>query len=254
MTLYSQWRDRAEMMTPPMPWDRPRWRNLGGPPVILLHGLGRGWRAMEPLARALAHERFSSLNIPYPSTRKSIPELVGHVRDEIEKVTDGEPVHFITHSLGGILLRALMAEGPPWKTGRVVMLAPPNGGSEIVDWAARYPLIQRLLGPAGCSLGSEGVPKQLPAFPKEAEVAVIMGKRCAIPLFQKLLDPANDGIVSVERGKIPGLREFAVIDADHTFIQMHPEAIRLSLNFLKYGAWSPPECPVKNSEESLQLP
>jgi len=64
-----------------------------------------------------------------------------------------------------------------------------------------------------------------------------MGNRCSVPLFRKLLDGDNDGIVSAPKGKIPGLRGFTVIDADHTFIQVHPEAIRLSLGFLKTGEW-----------------
>jgi hypothetical protein len=117
------------------------------------------------------------------------------------------------------------------------MLAPPNGGSEIVDWTRQHPLIHRLLGPAGRSLGSDGVPTFLPPLPESIEAAVIMGRRCSLPLFRSLLDPDNDGIVSVAKGKIDGLRGFTVIDADHTFIQVHPEAIRLCIRFLGSGEW-----------------
>lgn len=225
------------MLTPPLPWDRPRWRDCGGPPVVLLHGLWRGLRAMEPMARALNREGFSTLNLPYPSTRWPIPTLVGHIRQEVGKIAGDQPVNFITHSLGCIIARALMADSPPWQFGRVVMLAPPNAGSEIVDWATHHPLIHCLLGPAGRALGSEGFPGELPDLPKDAQAAVIMGRRGSIPLFRNLLEETNDGIVSASKGKIDGLRGFTVIDADHTFIQMHPEAIRLSLHFLKTGNW-----------------
>lgn len=238
MPGYAEWRDRAEMLLPPMPWDRPRWTDRGGPPVVLLHGLWRGWRAMEPLARALGREGFSTLNLPYPSTRLPIPSLVTRIRGEIVNVFPDQPVHFVTHSLGGILLRALLAEGLPVQTGRIVMLAPPNGGSEIVDWSARHPLIRSLLGPAGRSLGSSGIPIQLPDLPQDAEVAVIMGDHCTLPLFSKLLEDRNDGIVSASRGRIAGLKGFTVIHADHTFIQMHPDAVRLTTGFLKTGTWA----------------
>ena len=65
-----------------------------------------------------------------------------------------------------------------------------------------------------------------------------MGNRCSIPVFRKLLGSENDGIVSAAKGRIDGLKGFSVINADHTFIQMHPEAIRLSLQFLKTGEWA----------------
>jgi triacylglycerol lipase len=229
-------RDRAEMLVPPLPWDRPQWQDHGGPTVVLLHGLWRGWRAMKPLARALGREGFSTLNLPYPSTRLPIGKLVNIVRQEVDKIADHRPIHFVTHSLGGILARAIMADAPSWNPGRIVMLAPPNNGSEIIDWSQRRPLIQRLLGPAGCSLGSDGFLSDLPDLTEDSEVCVIMGKRCSIPMFKHLLEEENDGIVSTSRGKLPGLRYFAVIDADHTFIQMNPEAIRLVLGFLKTGA------------------
>ncbi len=193
---------------------------------------------MQPLARALEKEGFSTLNVPYPSGRMPISKLVSHVRSQIEKISKDQPVHFITHSLGGILARSLLSEEVSWKMGKVVMLAPPNRGSEIVDWSKGHPLLHRVLGPAGRSLGSDGVPRNIPAFPPEIEAAVIMGNRCPIPVFKKLLGEENDGIVSSAKGRIDGLRGFSVINADHTFIQMHPEAIRLSLHFLKTGVWA----------------
>ena len=192
---------------------------------------------MQPLARALESKGFSTLNIPYASSRMPIANLVAHVRFQIEKIAGDQPVHFITHSLGGILTRSLLTESVPWKNGRIIMLAPPNRGSEIVDWSRGHPLIHLVLGPAGRSLGSDGVPCKLPDLPADIEAAVIMGRRCSIPVFKKLLGTENDGIVSAAKGRIDGLKGFTVIDADHTFIQMHPETIRLSLHFLKTGEW-----------------
>jgi hypothetical protein len=190
------------------------------------------------MARALANEGFSTFNLPYPSTRLPIPTLVELVSGQVARIAGDEPVHFITHSLGGILARALISGPLSWRPGRMVLLATPNGGSEIVDWSTRHPLVHRLLGPSGRSLGSDGFPNELPDLPENSQVAVIMGNRCSIPLFRNLLETTNDGIVSASKGRIPGLSGFAVINADHTFIQMHPEAIRLSTRFLKSGEWS----------------
>lgn len=231
------WLDHAEMLTPPMPWDRPQWHDRGGPVVVLLHGLWRGWHAMEPMARTLNHQGFSTLNVPYPSIRLPIPTLVRYVDHEISRIAAGQPVHLVTHSLGGIIARSLIAETRDWKPGRLVMLAPPNSGSEIVDWSKRHPMLHWLLGPAGRSLGQDGIPSTLPPLPDGIEAAVIMGKRGTIPFFQHLLDATNDGIVSAEKGRISGIKDFAIVDAGHTFIQTHPETIRLVIEFLNSGAW-----------------
>ena len=237
MRKHPNWLDRAEMLTPPLPWDRPRWRDRGGPVVVLLHGLWRGWHAMEPLARSLDQQGFSTLNLPYPSTRLPIPVLVQRVRREIERIAGERPVHLITHSLGGIIARAMIGEPRTWNMGRLVMLAPPNGGSEIVDWSKGHPMIHWLLGPAGRALGTRGFPQSLPPLPEHLEAAIIMGSRGSIPFFRKLLDQENDGIVSAAKGRITGIKGYAVVDADHTFIQTHPETVRLAIEFLRSGSW-----------------
>jgi triacylglycerol lipase len=192
---------------------------------------------MRPMARALEREGFSTLIIPYPSARKSVSELVAQVRQEVGKIAGDQPIHFITHSLGGIIVRELLTGDVPWETGKIIMLAPPSQGSEIVDWSENHPLLRKMLGPAGQALGSDGVPSALPELPADLKAAAIMGRRSSIPFFRKLLGPENDGIVSADKGRIEGLCGFSVIDADHTFIQMHPEAIQLCLDFLQTGEW-----------------
>nr|MDP0504709.1 alpha/beta fold hydrolase [Verrucomicrobiota bacterium JB025] len=230
-------RDRAEMLTPPMPWDRPKLVRRDGPTVVLLHGLWRGLHAMEPLARELRNDGFSTLNIPYPSMLQPIPRLASSISELIASTVGNSPVHLVTHSLGGILARAMLAQDPSWSARRIVMLCPPNRGSEIVDWSRKIPPLRAMLGPAGRSLGTHGAPLELPPIPTDVETAVIMGNHGTIPFFRKLLAPENDGIVSVSSGRLNGLRGFSVIPADHTFIQMHPDAIRLTTRFLKTGEW-----------------
>jgi triacylglycerol lipase len=230
-------RERIEMLTPPLPWDRPRRVGSAEPLVVLLHGLWRGWRAMEPLARTLRAEGFSTLNIPYPSTRLPVAVLAERVRSVIGKEAAGRETHWLTHSLGGIIAREILARHPEAAPRRLMMLAPPNAGSEIVDWTRRHPALHFLLGPAGRALGTDGLPAQLPPPPAAVETAVVMGSRSSIPFFRRLLDAENDGIVSAGRGKLDGTPHFKVVNADHTFIQTHPETIRLCVDFLRDGAW-----------------
>ncbi len=233
------------MMIPPLPWDRPAARPAegGGGKVVLLHGLWRSWHAMDPLARELGRAGYATLNLPYPSARRSIGWIADYVGERTESFAEGQPVHFVTHSLGGIILRALLAKGQPrWRPGRIVMMAPPSAGSEIIDWlSARGAPLVRLLGPAARELASDSIPPSLPPLPAELEAMVIMGNLSLIPFFRRLLDGENDGIVSAEKGRVEGLRAFATVPADHTFIQIHPDAVRHTLAFLRTGrAAAPP--------------
>lgn len=191
---------------------------------------------MDPLARRLTEAGYATLNIPYPSSRKPLEVILPRIREQIAAFSEGQPVHIIGHSLGGIVGRILVAESPPWQHGRLVMLASPNGGSEIIDWLSQRMLIKPLLSPAARALATDILVKRLPALPPEQEAIAIMGNRVSIPLFRKLLGAENDGIVSAERGRTQGLRGFSVVDADHTFIQIHPDTLRLTLQFLKTGS------------------
>lgn len=229
------WHEYLEMLVPPLPWDRPWKRGEGGECVVLLHGLWRGFRAMVPLARRIAGAGFATVATPFPSTRLPIARLAERVSEQVGRFAAGRPVHFVTHSLGGIVLRAMLAGDVPWRTGRVVMLAPPNGGSEIVDRASGNAVMGMILGPAGRGLGSDGLPAVLPGLPAPVESLVIMGDKPSLPFFQKILGGRNDGIVTVDRGALDGARGFEVVDAGHTFIALHPLVIRYVVAFLSTG-------------------
>ncbi len=233
------------MLLPPLPWDRRahRGEGNGGDKVVLLHGLGRSWRAMNPLARRLQQAGFTTLNLPYPSLVKPVDWILDHVGTQVARFADGGRVHFVTHSLGGIVTRMLLDRERGWAAGRLVMMAPPSSGSEIIDWASRRMLFRPFLSPAARSLASDVLPGRLPGLSGDQEAMVIMGSRCSIPFFRKLLDGDNDGIVSVGRGRVDGLKGFSVVDADHTFIQIHPDAVRQTIHFLKEG-----RCPETLSE------
>ena len=81
-----------------------------GEQVVLLHGLVRSPKSMVKLERALAEEGYDVFNIGYPSRQGSVVELAQGVRKEIEdRVDASKPMHFVTHSMGGILVRQLLS-------------------------------------------------------------------------------------------------------------------------------------------------
>ncbi|MGJ8698246.1 MAG: esterase/lipase family protein [Verrucomicrobiaceae bacterium] len=226
---------KLEMMIPPLPGDRVRRREAAGERVVLLHGLWRSVWAMEGLARVLNEAGYESVNVPYASFRKPMAEIVEDVAEELRRVEDGKRVHFVTHSMGGIVVRHLAERYPELVTGRLVLLAPPNQGSEIIDWLEDFAPSHWAFGPGGMALSTGKVKGVVPGFREDHEVAVIMGRKQAVPFFRELLDSENDGIVSVEGGKVEGMSDFRVVDGDHTFLMAEEEVRAHVLCYLREG-------------------
>jgi len=221
-------------MIPPLPWHRAIHHPGKGDRIVLLHGLWRSVRAMEGLARHLNKEGYETLNIPYPSFRKPLDEIVAGVQEAIPP--SEKPTHFVTHSMGGIVLRCLAREAPDLITGKIVMLAPPNQGSEIIDWLEDSFIARTLFGPGGMSLTTENVRQRIPGFQKDHHVAVVMGRSNRLPLFRSLLGDDHDGIVTVAGGKVRGMKQFDMIKADHTLIMNNPEAQKRILSYLGHSS------------------
>ncbi|WLQ12409.1 alpha/beta fold hydrolase [Hahella aquimaris] len=212
--------------------------SLTRPPVALLHGLARTSRSLNTMQRYLDAQGFDTFNLNYPSTRHSLeslatqhiyPALLNHFG------AHSSPIHFVTHSMGGILVRVLNALKPDIPIGRVVMLSPPNQGSEVVDKLGKLALFQLINGPAGGQLdtANNGLLQKLGS--PDFECGVITGDRSVNPLLSLMIKGPNDGKVSVERAKLTGMRDFLVLPASHPFIMRNQTALEHTLHFLREG-------------------
>ena len=207
--------------------------------VVLLHGLGRTERSMRPMARALEEAGYAVHNLGYPSTALEPEDLVSHVGDEIQRCCEGAPrLHFVTHSLGGVLVRGVLAQRRPARLGRVVMLAPPNSGSELVDWLGDSALFAAIFGPTATELGTgdDSLPNRLPA--PDYEVGVIAGVDSLNPVGERVVPGPDDGTVSVESTRIEGMTDHVEVEASHTFIMRSPEVAALVVRFLRTGSFA----------------
>lgn len=206
--------------------------------VVLLHGLNRSWRAMRPMAEALQEAGLTTANVDYPSQSGNIehiaPLAVGTGLSECRK-TGAKRIHFVTHSIGGILLRYQNKQLPIADLGRVVMLAPPNRGSEIVDKTRDWPGFEMLSGDAGAQLGTDesSMPAQL--GPVDFELGVIAGTRTINPLMSALLPNPDDGKVSVASTQVDGMDDFLVVGNSHRYITRSDVVFRNTVSFLKDG-------------------
>lgn len=208
--------------------------------VILLHGLCRTSASMEKLEAALADAGFIVLNVDYPSrtgTIEALSETVIGAALQDTRLLDCSKIHFVTHSLGGILVRSYFKRHGNARLGRVVMLGPPNKGSEVVDRLGSWELFKKINGPAGGELGTgaESAPSTL--GPVDFELGVIAGDRSINWLNSKLIEGPDDGKVSLERTKVAGMKEHIVVHATHPYLMKNDDAIALTIRFLKTGSF-----------------
>jgi pimeloyl-ACP methyl ester carboxylesterase len=208
--------------------------------VVLLHGLGRSDLSMRYMAGQLEEAGYSTVNVGYPSTDHSIEHLAAEeLAPALEEccADRAAKIHFVTHSMGGIVLRYYLEQHDMPNLGRVVMLSPPNQGSEIADWVAESELLQRVMGPAAEQLGTdeESVPSQL--GPVDFELGVITGNRTLNPLFSRMIPGADDGKVAVERAKVEGMADFLVVAHTHTYIMLADDVIEQTVYFLRNGGF-----------------
>lgn len=207
------------------------------PNVVLLHGLGRTSRSMNKMAEALTQAGYRVNNIGYPSRNHEFEPLLGLVDKALEAccVDDGARINFVTHSLGGILLRAWAERRGVADIGRVVMLSPPNQGSELVDKLKDIFLFKWIAGPVGQQLGTDTGSVQSELGPVRFELGVITGSSSFNPFYSWLIPGEDDGKVAVERAKVDGMADFLVLPHSHSFIMNSDEVIRQTLFFFDHG-------------------
>ena len=207
--------------------------------VVLLHGLARTDRSMGRLRRRLESAGHATWARSYPSLRLPVAALAAEIAGWIRADLGDRPVVGVTHSLGGIIARH-MRDLLPWQG--LVMIAPPNAGSQVAARLRHRPLYRWFYGPAG-----QDVADATAWPPPPAPFAVIAGTRSLAAVnptswMTRALDvfagAANDGTVAVAETQLPGMADFATVDATHTSIMNHHQTVELVLSFLSSGQFA----------------
>ena len=191
--------------------------------VVLLHGLGRTPRSWSRMDRALSNAGFETLRLGYPSMREPIEEHARRVATRIAELPVPAKLSFVSHSLGGLIVRQLFTLDAPWRNAmsRVVMLAPPNRGASLASALDRGGLLRAIMGPSFAQI-AEGFAQKLPI--PDVPFAIFAGD---------ILGRMGDGLVRVEETRLEGASEHHVVPAIHTFIMNHPTVIRGTTAFLR---------------------
>ncbi|MDM8536292.1 alpha/beta fold hydrolase [Desulfobacterales bacterium HSG17] len=206
--------------------------------VVLLHGMGRTSFSMSKLDKFLSAKGYQTVNFGYPSTKETVKDIAEkYIPQAIDRCNELQPekIHFVTHSLGGIVVRQYLQTNSLPYGSRIVMISPPSKGSELVDYLKDFWLYKWMNGPPGQELGTgpNSTPNTL--LPVNAEIGIITGDKSFNPMFSQLIPGPDDGKVSVERSKLEEMQDFIVIPATHTFIMKNSTALKQVLYFLENG-------------------
>ncbi|OKO89109.1 hypothetical protein AC629_07105 [Bradyrhizobium sp. NAS80.1] len=206
--------------------------------VVLLHGIGVGPWTLKKLERALQRRGFATLNLNYPSRKKPLEALAEEIHARIAAFAeqcDGT-IHFVAHSMGGLLARVYIARYRPERLGRVVMLGTPNSGSEVADLLKHLSIYRAVFGPAGLQLSTAQAPVLAALPPPDYAIGIIAGCRTISPIASAFVLPRpNDGRVSVASSKLIDMADHIVVKASHTGLPRHPAAIEQTIAFLHDG-------------------
>lgn len=204
--------------------------------VILLHGLARTNRSMFIMSKALEKSGYHCINVNYPSLKYAIDKLANDaISTAIEQCPKHATIHFVTHSMGGILVRQFLSQHTINNLGRVVMLAPPNKGSQIIDKINSVPQLKSLHCPASKQLNTDknSLPNSLCNV--DFELGIIAGTRNISPFASQLLPKPHDGKVSVESSKVNGMSAHIELAVSHTYMMMNNSVIKQVISYLKHG-------------------
>lgn len=206
--------------------------------VVLLHGIGMQGYVMKRVESALTAQGYRVVNVSYPSRELPFEQLAGEylpARLREHDVARAPHLHFVTHSLGSLIVRKFLQDARPANLGRVVMIGPPNHGSTAADEARTYALLRDYLGENLARLGTGEHSIVSTLGPADFDLGIIAGEVPVNPVFGRVLHGKNDGAVTVESAKLDGMRDFLVVPYSHTVMLWRDAVIQQTLAFLRDG-------------------
>ncbi|MBD3652576.1 alpha/beta fold hydrolase [Kangiella sp.] len=208
--------------------------------VILIHGMGRTRLSMRSLEKYFQSQGYHVINESYDSRSKPIETIaIEHIEQILQSVdmNNIEAIHFVTHSLGGIMLRYYLTHREIDKLGRIVMIAPPNQGSEVAELYRNKLWYKLATGKPGQQLYINNNPLLEQLKPVPTDVGIMIGTRSSDPWFNHAFAGPHDGKVSVESARLPEMKDFITVNHGHTFIMNNKTIQQQIEHFLQHGVF-----------------
>ncbi|MCG8671408.1 MAG: hypothetical protein MI867_18535 [Pseudomonadales bacterium] len=205
--------------------------------VILLHGLGRSDMAMWLLEHRLENAGYKVFSIDYDSIQQTPNQVLGSVFSDIEKCCkEAEAtIHFVGHSLGGLIIRAYLGQHDVKNLGKVVLIGSPSNGTPVVD-KYRDSWWMQFAGEMTLALGTDdnGFAKSLPK--PDYSLGVIAGtvERSS---NDEIIPGADDGLVPVESTKIEGMSDFILLPISHSAMRYDADVAAQTITYLRNGSF-----------------
>jgi pimeloyl-ACP methyl ester carboxylesterase len=214
-------------------------KNKKGDYVILLHGIARSSNHMKPIEKYLTAKNYDVININYPSTDHKIEDLIDIIYKILDQnITESKKINFIGYSMGGLVTRALIHKYRPKNLNKVILLAPPNRGSEVADFFKNNFLYKKIYGKSGQELttkDNKNLEKILGIV--DYPLGIIAGNFTIDPISSYLIPGDDDGKVSIKSTKIDNMTDHIVISVSHTFFPSNKNVHKQILYFLEYGSF-----------------
>ena len=209
---------------------------MSGTAVITLHGILRSSKSWTDLQRVLQPDGYTFVSFDYPSTQRSISEFADQLQGMIASLEGIERIHFVVHSMGGLIVRRWCQQYSDPRVERLVMIGTPNSGAEVASMLQKNLLFQLIFGPSGQELVAdpETFISTLPL--PTMEFAVIAGAKGDSNGFNPLIPGDDDGIVTVKSARLPGAQDYLSVRSLHSFLPWHPEVMDATRRFLSTGA------------------
>lgn len=209
--------------------------------VILVHGILRSGDSFGALPERLVAAGYAVAPISYASTRRRIADHAADLEALMDRLTGVARVSFVTHSMGGLVVRQMLSQDGAWQSriavDSVVMVAPPSHGSQVAAMMRDQAFYQLIYGEAGQELPND-VAEAVPTL--AVPFGVIAGGLGDGEGFNPLVPGDDDGVVSVDEAHLAGEKDFLLIPALHSLILRRPETANAVLTFLKHGRFTDP--------------
>ena len=218
---------RVERKLPPMK----------GEAVILLHGIFRSSKAMQRVRDRLEKDGYLVVPFDYPSTRVDISASAKMLGDVVKSLEGVKKISFVTHSMGGLVVRSWLGEGGDPRAKRLVMMGTPNKGAEVADVLRDWHLYRLILGPAGQQLiaHESGAIAKLPV--PEIPFAVVAGGKGTLDGHNPLIPGDDDGLVAVSSAYLEGAEDSITLPVLHSFLPFNADVIEAVSRYLATGAF-----------------